>query len=92
MKSCWGNIESANDAKLANKALLAKSTQIMCLEHHKEPYDSTFDSQMRYVVSLVTDRQRMTTYLNPPAHALRVNYIRQILRLIGDTYTEVHTA
>ena len=42
------SLELANlmTPKLANKAFLVKSTQIMPLEHHKEPY---MDLQTRYV-------------------------------------------
>ena len=34
------SLESINDAKLANKAFSAKFTQIMRLEHHKDPYNA----------------------------------------------------
>ena len=45
--------------KLVNKAFSEKSTQIMCLERHKEPYNTAkLDSQTRYVAaSVVTDKQ-----------------------------------
>ena len=41
------SLESANDAKLVNKALSAKSTQIMHLERHKEPYNSALWTRKR---------------------------------------------
>ena len=35
------SLESANDAKTGEQSILVKSTQIMHLECHKEPYNPT---------------------------------------------------
>ena len=64
--------------KLANKALSEKSTQIMGLERHKEPYNTanwTRKRGMYIAASVITDRQidRQTDtqndYRNPRACA-----------------------
>ena len=59
--------------KLVNEAFSAKSTRIMRLERHKEPYNTkNWTRKTRYVAaSVVTDRQN--DYCNPTAHAPRVN-------------------
>ena len=69
------SIETANNAKIYKVSKSAKSTQYMCLEQNKEPYDTALvDSQTSYVAaSLIIDRQTDTTNNVTLTHAPRVN-------------------